>query len=75
VDSPLDHPDLPPIWQAADEAGLGFVHHRFSEGSPLSALYQRLAARRGKHRAIIAVAHAIMRSAFYMLSRQEPYRA
>ena len=35
-----------------------------TKGTYLSALYQRLAARRGKNRAIIAVAHAIMRSAF-----------
>ena len=40
----------------------------------LSALYHRLAARRGKKRAIMAVAHAIVVSAFYMLSRNEPYR-
>jgi transposase len=40
----------------------------------LSALYQRLAACRGKKRAIIAVAHAIMVSVFHMLARQEPYR-
>ena len=40
----------------------------------LSALYQRLAARRGKKRAIIAVAHSIMRSVFHMLSRHTPYR-
>src|SRR5262249_53011907 len=40
----------------------------------LSALYHRLAARRGKNRAIIAVAHAIMVSVFHMLSRQQPYR-
>jgi transposase len=40
----------------------------------LSALYQRLAARRGKKRAIIAVAHAIMVSVFHMLSRKETYR-
>jgi transposase len=39
----------------------------------LSALYQRLAARRGKTRAIIAVAHAIMVSVFHMLSHQDPY--
>src|SRR5262245_39528734 len=44
-----------------------------TKGTYLSALYQRLAARRGKNRAIVAVAHAIMRSVFYMLSRQEPY--
>lgn len=45
-----------------------------TKGTYLSALYQRLAARRGKNRAIIAVAHAIMCSVFHMLSRQEPYR-
>jgi transposase len=39
-----------------------------------SALYQCLAARRGKKRAIIAVAHAIMVSVFHKLSRQESYR-
>lgn len=40
----------------------------------LSALYHRLAARRGKKRAILAVAHAIVVSAFHRLSRNEPYR-
>ena len=40
----------------------------------LSALYQRLAVRRGKKRAIIAVAHSIMCSVFHMLSRNEVYR-
>ena len=39
----------------------------------LSALYHRLAARRGKKRAMVAVAHSIVRSAFHMLSRHEPY--
>jgi len=39
----------------------------------VSALYHRLAARRGKKRAIVAVAHSIVRSAFHMLSRSEPY--
>ncbi|GIX48648.1 MAG: hypothetical protein KatS3mg131_2859 [Candidatus Tectimicrobiota bacterium] len=33
----------------------------------LSALYRRLAARRGKKRALMAVAHAILVSAFHML--------
>jgi hypothetical protein len=42
--------------------------------SYLSALYQRLATRRGKKRAIIAVAHSIVVSAFHMLIRDEPYR-
>src|SRR5262245_5627732 len=45
-----------------------------TKGTYLSALYHRLAARRGKQRAIIAVAHSIMRSVFHMLSRNEPYR-
>jgi hypothetical protein len=33
-----------------------------------------LAARRGKKRAIVAVAHAMVVSAFHMLSRNEPYQ-
>ena len=45
-----------------------------TKGTYLSALYQRLAARRGKKRAIIAVAHSLVVSAFHMLSRNEPYR-
>jgi transposase len=45
-----------------------------TKGTYVSALYQRLAARRGKKRAIMAVAHAIVVSAFHMLSRHEPYR-
>jgi transposase len=42
-------------------------------GTYASALYHRLAARRGKKRAMIAVAHAIVVSAFHLLSRHEPY--
>ncbi len=45
-----------------------------TKGTYLSALYQRLAARRGKKRAIIAVAHSMVVSAFHMLSRHEPYQ-
>jgi transposase len=45
-----------------------------TKGTYLSALYHRLAARRGKKRAIIAVAHSIVVSAFHMLIRDEPYR-
>jgi transposase len=44
-----------------------------TKGTYLSALYQRLAARRGKKRAVIAVAHSMVVSAFHMLSRHEPY--
>jgi transposase len=45
-----------------------------TKGTYLSALYQRLATRRGKTRAIMAVAQAIVVSALHMLSRHEPYR-
>jgi transposase len=40
----------------------------------LAAQYRRLAARRGKKRAIIAVAHSILVIAYCLLSRHEPYR-
>ena len=40
----------------------------------LSVFYHRIAARRGKKRAIMAVAHSIVVSAFYMLTRNESYR-
>ena len=39
----------------------------------LSALYRRLAARRGKKRAILAVAHSILVMADFMLSRKQDY--
>jgi transposase len=42
-----------------------------TKGTYLSALDQRLAARRGQKRAMMAGAHAIVVSAFHMLSRQE----
>ena len=45
-----------------------------TKGTYLSALYRRLATRRGKKRAIMAVAHSIVVSAFHMLSRNEPYQ-
>jgi predicted TIM-barrel fold metal-dependent hydrolase len=34
LDYPLDHPDLNPIWEAAQEHDLCFVHHSFSAGYP-----------------------------------------
>ena len=45
-----------------------------TKGTYLPALYQRLAARRGKNRAIVAVAHSIVVAAFHMLARDELYR-
>lgn len=39
----------------------------------LSALYHRIAARRGANRAAVAVAHSILVSAYHMLIRKVPY--
>jgi transposase len=46
-----------------------------TKGTYLSALYQRLATRRGKKRAISAVAHSIVGRAFHRRLRSEPDRA
>jgi transposase len=43
-----------------------------TKGTDVSALSHRLAARRGTKRAIMAVAHSIVVSAFHMLSRYAP---
>ncbi len=40
----------------------------------LAAQYHRLAARRGKKKAIVAVMHSILVMAFHMIQRKEPYR-
>jgi transposase len=45
-----------------------------TKGTYLSAQYRRLAARRGRKRAILAVAHSILMMAYDMLQRKEPYR-
>ena len=39
-----------------------------------SARYHRLAARRGKKRALIAVGHSILKSVYHILSGKEQYR-
>ncbi|MNI35375.1 hypothetical protein D3C73_893980 [compost metagenome] len=39
----------------------------------LGAMYRRTAARKGKKRAAINVAHAMLRIAFYLLTRNEMY--
>jgi transposase len=44
-----------------------------ARGSYLAALLRRLTARRGKKRALIAVAHSILVSVYYLLTRSEPY--
>jgi transposase len=40
----------------------------------LAAQYHRLAARRGKKRAIVAVAHSILVIGYHLVQRREPYR-
>ena len=39
----------------------------------LGAMYRRTASRKGKKRAGISVAHAILRIAYYLLTRKEMY--
>jgi transposase len=58
-------------------AGLTQLAHAAArtQGPYWSALYYRLAARRGKQRAIMAVAHSMVVRVFHMLSRKQPYRA
>lgn len=45
-----------------------------TKGTYLSAQYRQLVRRRGKKRAIVAVAHSIIVSAYHMLSRHQHYR-
>ncbi len=45
-----------------------------SSKSYLAALYHRIAARRGKKRAIVAVAHALLVIIYHLLTRKEPYK-
>jgi len=44
-----------------------------TKGSYPQALYRRLAGRRGKKRAIVAVARSLLVSFYFMLARGEPY--
>ncbi len=45
-----------------------------SKDSALAARYRRVMRHRGHKKAVIAVAHAILISVYYMLSRQVPYQ-
>ena len=40
----------------------------------LAAQYRRIAARRGKKRALIALRHSVLVIAYQLLSRKQPYR-
>ncbi len=43
------------------------------KGTYLAAQFRRIAARRGKGRAVLAVGHSVLVSLYYMLTRHEPY--
>ena len=45
-----------------------------SRNTYLSAQYHRLAGRRGKKRAIVAVAHSILVISYHLIQRKEPYQ-
>ena len=45
-----------------------------SQNTYLSAQFFRLARRRGKNRAILAVAHSLLVSIYYMLRDHRPYQ-
>ena len=45
-----------------------------TKGTYLAAQYHRLAARRGRKKAMVAVAHSILVIAYHRIARHEPYR-
>lgn len=60
-----------PLGAALNQAAHGAAH---TKNTYLAAQYQRLAARRGKKKAIVAVMHSILVMAYHMIQRKEPYR-
>jgi transposase len=44
------------------------------KGTYLAAQFRRIAARRGKGRAVIAVGHSVLVAIYYMLTRKQPYQ-
>jgi transposase len=60
-------------WLAAALCEAAWAASR-SKGTYLSALYRRMAGRKGHQRAIVAVAHSILVIAYQMLKKNEAYR-
>ena len=60
-----------PLGVALNQAAHAAAH---TKNTYLSAQYHRLAARRGRKRAIVAVAHSILVIAYHLIKRKEPYR-
>ncbi|GAC1530435.1 MAG: IS110 family transposase [Chloroflexota bacterium] len=59
-------------WLRAVLGEVAWVASR-SRGTYLSALYQRIARRRGKYKALVAVAHSILVSVYGILRDKRPY--
>lgn len=51
-----------------------FAHAASRTQSVFKSKFESLMVRRGYKRAIIAIAHKLLRTAFYMIQRQQPYR-
>ncbi|NTU79085.1 MAG: IS110 family transposase [Chloroflexales bacterium] len=64
-------PGNPALRKALAQAAHGAARQK---DSYFQALYLRLAGRRGRNRALVAVAHALVVAIYHMLARQEPYR-
>lgn len=60
------------VWARAILGEVAWAAAR-TRGTYLSALFQRIARRRGKNKAIVAVAHSILVSLYYMLRDKRPY--
>ena len=60
-----------PVGVALNQAAHGAAH---TKNTYLAAQYRRLAKRRGKKKAIMAVAHSILVIAYHLIQRKEPYR-
>jgi len=60
-----------PLEAALTQAAQAASH---TKNTYLAAQFHRLAGRRGKKKAIVAVAHSILVIAYYLILRNEPYR-
>jgi transposase len=60
-----------PLCAALTQAAQAASH---TKNTYLSAQFHRLAGRRGKKKAIVAVAHSILVIAYHLIQRKEPYR-
>ena len=64
---------LAEVAEVANVANVANVAGR-TKNTYLAAQFRRIAARRGKGRAIVAVGHTVLVAIYYMLAHHEPYR-